>query len=107
MVLKMKAQAKQNERVQFKEPSKKFMAKVPEENVFWCHDGKVFRSLKDLADGLAAMSDDTYAYHVNSDKNDFRNWVRDVIKDEEMANELAAVTGRSQAAGLLGDQADR
>ena len=49
----------------------KLLAKVAEGSIFRCHDGRTFRDLKDLAEGLAAMSDDTFAYHVNSERNDF------------------------------------
>ena len=50
------------------EQSGKLLAKVPEESIFRCHDGRTFRNVEDLAEGLAAMSDDTFAYHVNSEK---------------------------------------
>ena len=78
--------------------AKKQPGKVPAEYVFWCHDGSVFADLEELAEGLAAMSDDTYAYHCNLEKQDFSNWVRHVIKDEELAMELAIARSRVQAA---------
>lgn len=81
-----------------KEQAEKLLYKVPEEYVFWCHDGTVFRDLKDLANGLIAMSDETYAYHVTPEINDFSNWVRDVIKDEKLANDLALTSNKVQAA---------
>ena len=57
------------------EQADKLMAKVPEESSFRCHDGRTFRDIDDLAEGLAAMSDDTFAYHVNPRRNDFSKWV--------------------------------
>ena len=54
--------------------------------------------MKELAEGLVAMSDDVFAYHVNSEKNDFCNWVRDVIQDDELASDLARANSRLQAA---------
>jgi hypothetical protein len=98
MAKKVKPQVQQKEQTQLKEQADKFLAVVPEEHVFWCHDGRIFKSLKDMAQGLGIMSDDTFAYHVNSEKNDFSKWVREVIKDEKLASDLAAVTSRMQAA---------
>jgi len=98
MAKKVKSQAKRKEQAQLKEQAEKFLFKVPEEYVFWCHDGTIFRDMKDLAESLAAMSDDVFAHHVNSEKNDFCKWVRDVIKDEKLANDLVIVTNRTQTA---------
>jgi len=92
MAKKVKSQAK------LREQADKFLAKVPAEYVFWCHDGSIFGSMKELAEGLVVMSDETFTYHSNSEKQDFSNWVRDVIKDEKLASELATATNRLQAA---------
>jgi hypothetical protein len=75
-----------------------FLTNVPVEYVFWSRDGSIFGSMKELAEGLSAMSDETFTYHSNSEKHDFSNWVRDVIKDEKLASELAMATNRLQAA---------
>ena len=69
-----------------------FLADVPAEYVFWCEDGRVLRNLKDLADALATMSDETFAHHANTEKNDFSRWVRDIIKDEWLARSLEKTT---------------
>ena len=98
MAKKVKPQVKQKQQTQLKEQAAKVLAEVPEEYVFWCHDGRTFRGMKDLAAGLAALSDDIFAYHVNSERNDFSKWVKDVINDEKLASDLDAVTNRMQAA---------
>jgi hypothetical protein len=100
----LKAQPKPKRQAVPKEGAQKFLAIVPEEYIFWCCDGSTFRDIKELADGLAAMSEDVFTSHVNSEKNDFYNWVRDVIKDEELASELAAATTRLQAADCVSDR---
>jgi H+-transporting ATPase len=79
----------------------KLFAKVPEESIFRCHDGRTFRDMEELAKGLVAISDDTFAYHVNSERNDFSKWVRDVIRDEKLASDLATATNRTQATGYV------
>ncbi|MBM3200133.1 hypothetical protein FJZ53_04280 [Candidatus Woesearchaeota archaeon] len=56
---------------------------------FWMCDGQVLKSLRELASSLKSMNDDTFRYHVNSEKNDFANWVKEVIGDEELARSLS------------------
>ncbi len=45
--------------------AEKYLAQVSEENVFWCHDGRAFRNMKELKDALADMSEHTYSFHSN------------------------------------------
>jgi len=84
--------------VKEKKQPEKLVVKAPVEYVFWCHDGSVFTDLRELAEGLTAMSDETFAYHSNPEKQDFSNWVRDVIGEEQLANDLARAISRLQAA---------
>jgi len=92
MAKKVKSQVKP------KEQAKKLLAKVPEEYVFWCSDGRVFRDMSELAEGLVTMSDDIFVRHANSEKNDFSNWLRDVINDEKLAKDLQNMLDRTEAA---------
>lgn len=95
---------KQKKEAKLKQESQKFIAKVPEENVFWCHDGRILRDMKELGEALAAMSDETFAYHSNAEKKDFSNWVRDVIGDTVLDRELENITDRNQAASIVTDR---
>jgi len=58
---------------------------VPNSMSFFVHDGTRLYNLLQLADHLEKMSDDSFSRHVNGDKNDFANWVRDVMKEKELA----------------------
>jgi hypothetical protein len=57
--------------------------------------------MKELAEGLAAISDETFSYHSNAQKNDFSKWVREVIKDEKLASDLSTATTRLEAVGFV------
>lgn len=77
--------------------AKGYLADVPQEHVFWCCDGRILKNLGELCDALGAMSDDAFAYHVNAAKNDFSNWVKDVIKDDSLAGDLLAAANAGAA----------
>ena len=46
-------------------------------------------------------TDETYVFHANTEKNDFTNWVRDIINDERLAKDLQQAANRAQAAKLV------
>ncbi len=75
-------------RISSKEAALRVLGSVPEDKVFWVSDGSVIRSLEDLAKSLEKMSNETFKQHCNKEKNDFSNWIKDVIGDVRLANEL-------------------
>jgi hypothetical protein len=79
---------------------KRPLVNAPEEKVFWCTDGQIFRNIKDLSEGLSNMSDETFVYHSNAEKHDFSNWLMDVLGEEKLANELAKPMSRQKATGV-------
>ena len=80
-----------------KNGSKKYLAKVPDNMVFWCHDGQVFNDIEDLIEGFDVMSDDIFEYHANEDKNDFACWIMDVIGDETLSKDIKKARNKSEA----------
>jgi len=84
--------------------AERYLAKVPEGNVFWSHDGRVLRDMKDLKDALADMSDHVFSYHLNEMRNDFSNWVKDVIGDQKLARDLEKASNREQAAKMVDER---
>src|SRR3989344_9387975 len=69
----------------------RILGKVPEQVSFWlCTNQKLF-SLRELSAILMDVGDEVFRYHVNRDKNDFENWIRDVIQDRELAREIARI----------------
>ncbi len=84
-----------------KQEAKRFLADVPEEYVFRCCDGQILRNMKELEDALNTMTYETYVFHANEERNDFTNWVRDIIKDERLAKDMQKATNRTQASKLV------
>jgi predicted ribosome quality control (RQC) complex YloA/Tae2 family protein len=58
------------------------------EEYFRLVDGKVIKNLYELINSLRSMHDNTFRHHVNNEKNDFANWIRDVFKDYELAEDI-------------------
>ncbi len=81
-----------------KEMAKSWLGDVPANKRFWCYGGRTLKNLEELAIALAEMSEETFGHHVTKDKNDFSNWLRDVIGDVTLADQLQKVTSRTAAA---------
>jgi len=77
------------------------LVKVSEETAFWCNDGRVFRDLRELAEGLASMSNETFYYHVTQERNDFSNWIGDVMEDMELAGLLRKMISKEEASACI------
>ncbi|MFH1173809.1 MAG: hypothetical protein V1725_01610 [archaeon] len=61
---------------------------APDEKCFFLCTGQVIKHYKELADELGNVDEGVFHYHVNSGKNDFANWVRDVFAEPELADAL-------------------
>ena len=80
---------------------KEYLKDTPPDKCFWVNNGWIIRNLEELPIALDNMSDDTFNYHVNKDKNDFSKWVRDVIGDETLAGSLEGVKNREDAIKIV------
>jgi hypothetical protein len=80
-----------------REEASRRLGDVADEKRFWCHDGRLIRNLGELEKSLNNMGDETFQYHVGEGRNDFSNWVRDVLGDNRLANDLKKAKSRSQA----------
>lgn len=76
---------------------------VPYEKQFHFHDGTAAASLEDLATRLQAISYQEFYRHVNPDKNDFASWIRHVLKEEALADELERVTSIVETVEIIND----
>jgi len=68
--------------------AERILANVPDQFIFHCYDGRKFWNLRDLAEAVSSMSGDVFSHHVTAERNDFANWVADVIGDHVLAREL-------------------
>ena len=82
-------------------PKLKVLKKCKPSLAFVLSDGKQLRSLVHLIDELENMPDDVFNHHVNEFKNDFSSWIRNVFKDEILADELQLVNDRIETQRTL------
>ena len=81
-----------------KEADKLWLRDVPHDKVFLFRDGRMVRNLDKLTTTLREKVEEMFKYLVAGDKDDFSNWVRDVIGDVTLANELQKATIQTTAA---------
>lgn len=86
--------------------AKGILARVPFQVSFWLCTNENLRSLSDVYEALERASDDVFRYHVNRDKNDFEVWIREVIKDKDLAREIARVKTRETLIRKIRERVD-
>ena len=84
-----------------KEEAYRRLGDVADDKRFWCQDSKVIKNLKELEGALNNMSDETFHHHSGEDRNDFSNWVRDVLGDDKLARDLSKAKSRIQASRAI------
>ena len=79
----------------------KKLGNVPGEHSFKLRSGKEIMNLNELAVQLAGMDDETFSHHVNGEKNDFRSWILDIVKDEKLAEKLSKAKDRKSMSNAV------
>jgi hypothetical protein len=87
-----------------KEEAKRRLGDVPDGKRFWCHDGKTIKNVKELRKALIDMSDETFHYHLSEGRNDFSKWVREVVGDDKLAEDLGKTKSRIEASKAVAER---
>ncbi|MEM4336902.1 MAG: DUF5752 family protein [Candidatus Woesearchaeota archaeon] len=82
----------------------KELENVPAENAFLLFNGPKINNLYELAESLENMKETSFRHHVTGQKNDFSNWVRDIIGDKELAAKLLTTNNRTRMANMVRDR---
>ncbi len=61
---------------------------APKGKSFFLANGEEVKSAKTLADKLEEMPEEVFKHHVNQEKNDFANWIKDIFKAEDLASKM-------------------
>lgn len=80
----------------------KLLADVHPDEAFVLKDGSAIKNLRELYSALQGMESRVFEHHVNGERNDFGNWIKDVHKDYRLANSLFSSTSREDAVSAIG-----
>ncbi len=72
-----------------------YLRDVNPEVVFWASNGSVIKNLGELPEVIKSLSDEQFTHHVNEEKNDFRNWIVNIVGDKELAKAIAKLKTKS------------
>ena len=84
-----------------KEEAKRILCGVDGERCFWVNNGPVLRSLDELYTALSEMGKETFSHHASKDKNDFSAWIRDVLGDQKLAEDLMKTKSKKEMAAKV------
>jgi len=84
-------------KILFPEDTNLIMMDVVPNHEFNIHMGTSIKNLHELADALEIMDENTFKHHVTKGKNDFSNWVKDIIEDVELSKDLLKAKTRKKA----------
>ena len=84
--------------------SMKYLANVPSQNYFHLSNGKIAENLEGLYDVIIASDDSVFYNHVTSDRNDFANWIKYCILDEELYAKLIDIKQKEVFLGVLAEE---
>ncbi|PIN70147.1 hypothetical protein COV93_02725 [Candidatus Woesearchaeota archaeon CG11_big_fil_rev_8_21_14_0_20_43_8] len=68
---------------------------------FRLKNGSEIRNLNELFGAVKTMDDMDFSHHVNEVKNDFAVWVRDVLKENWLADDLSRTSSRVEFQNVL------
>lgn len=64
-------------------------------------DGRAIRNLNEFNESLEGMDENVFRHHVNNGRNDFSAWVKDVLKEEKLAEDLSKTQDKNLAQVLV------
>ena len=81
----------------------RFLSDVPQGLEFWTCHGTVVRNIYELKDTINGLNEYAFRYHVNEDnrKNDFADWIYDVIGDTFLAHLLRKVMNKQEYVHII------
>ncbi len=67
---------------------------APETQYFLFCDGHPVKNVTQLADKLEHIKDEVFNHHVTENRNDFVNWIKDVFREIELAEEISGLKNK-------------
>ncbi|MBW2972305.1 hypothetical protein KY359_04685 [Candidatus Woesearchaeota archaeon] len=79
------------------------LSDCPQGLEFWTCHGTIIKNIYELKNTIRALNEYAFKYHVNEDnsKNDFAEWIADVLGDPTLAKKLAGVMDRDKYLSII------
>ncbi len=71
-----------------KRKKRKTLIKAKPENYFILVTGVPLKSLKELTNVLENMNQWVFDHHVNNSRNDFADWIKNVLKEDDLSKDI-------------------
>ena len=88
-------------KILFSKDKNPILMDVVPKHEFNIHMGTSIKNLQELAEALEIMNDGAFKHHVTKDRNDFSNWVRNVIEDVSLSKNLLKAKTREKSFKLV------
>jgi hypothetical protein len=79
---------------EYRDRIEKIFSDVAPEHRFWLVKGGEVKNLEELTSALVTMEDATFKHHVTEERNDFSEWIKNIIQDTELAETLTKIKTR-------------
>ena len=90
--------------IRSKQDAMKALSDVNPENSFWVCDGSILKNLDELLNFAKNAQDNVFSYHANEERNDFSNWVKDMMGDVKLAGDLSKTKDKKEAVRILNER---
>lgn len=60
------------------------------------NDGTTASNLTEFIQSIKRIDENTFSHHVNESRNDFSNWIRDVLNNGEMAEAISNLKSKDE-----------
>ncbi|RJQ17166.1 hypothetical protein C4573_03880 [Candidatus Woesearchaeota archaeon] len=77
---------------------------APPEQKFHFNNGKSAQNIWELKKQIQVMNQDEFGNHVNETKNDFANWIDQVIHDPYLAGKIRLAKDKNETVKILDDK---
>jgi len=71
---------------------------VKDEHAFKLSNGRILNSVAELKELVHTMDKSVFSHHVNSERNDFSNWIRDIHGDNSLADSIGKAKTQTEVA---------
>ena len=74
---------------------------IKSEHYFYASNGAVLKSKGELLEFLENVDDQVLQDHVNTQRNDFANWTKAILKDKKLAKKMQANSSKEMMCNAI------